>query len=149
MSNYWRYGVREISGQIYDKILSLSKIKDYVLSLPDVNGDFESHSMIEGKKKVRFSAYYERLPINRAKAIQAHGLSCEACRFNFENTYGDHGKDYIHVHHNKPISESGPIRPNPATDMSVLCPNCHAMVHRKKNHTLSVEELKAIIAEHH
>ena len=33
---------------------------------------------------------------------------------------------------------------NPKTDMTVLCPNCHSMIHRKKSKTLTIEELKAI-----
>jgi predicted HNH restriction endonuclease len=65
-----------------------------------------------------------------------------ACGFNFEAQYGELGKGFIHVHHNKPISEMGPTRINPYSDLSVLCPNCHAMIHRKKDRTLSVEELK-------
>jgi dCTP diphosphatase len=36
-------------------------------------------------------------------------------------------------------------RINPKTDMSVLCPNCHAMIHRNKSHTLTIRELKEII----
>jgi 5-methylcytosine-specific restriction enzyme A len=71
-----------------------------------------------------------------------HGLSCVVCRFNFEAVYGVWGKGFIHVHHNKPISESGPTSINPQTDLSVVCPNCHAMIHRDKNHTLSVQELR-------
>lgn len=70
-----------------------------------------------------------------------------ACGFNFEKTYGKLGGGYIHVHHNKPISESGPTFINPRTDMSVLCPNCHAMVHRNKKCTLSLAELIAILKE--
>ena len=34
---------------------------------------------------------------------------------------------------------------NPATDLSVLCANCHSMIHRSKTSTLSIEELEAII----
>jgi putative restriction endonuclease len=68
-----------------------------------------------------------------------------ACGFNFEGMYGDPWKGFIHVHHKKPMSESGPTRINPQTDMSVLCPNCHAMVHRKKDQTLSLEALRDLL----
>jgi len=68
-----------------------------------------------------------------------------ACGLNFEEKYGNLGKGFIHVHHNKPLSELGPTRINPQTDMSVLCPNCHAMIHRKKDQTLSLEELWGLI----
>lgn len=67
------------------------------------------------------------------------------CGFNFEKIYGELGKGFIHVHHNKPVSETGATHIDPATDMSVLCPNCHSMVHRKKDYTLSLEELKTAL----
>ena len=145
--NYWRFGVREISSATYDKILSQANIKGYTISLPNENNELESFNKPEGGKKERYSSYYERNPFYRNKAIDFHGLNCMVCDFNFEVIYGDHGKGFIHVHHNKPLSESGPTRINPKTDMSVLCTNCHAMIHRNKNITLSVENLKKIISK--
>lgn len=141
-SNYWRFGVREISQKTYEKIQAHAKSKGYTRSLPSEHNEFESYDFVEGQKKVRFSAYYERNPFYRTKAIQIHGLSCRACGFNFEMIYGERGKGFIHVHHNKTISESGPTRINPQTDLSVLCANCHAMIHRDKNLTLSVQSLR-------
>lgn len=106
----------------------------------------EFESGVEGNKKQRYTTYYERLPENRRQAIKIHGVTCKACNFNFEKTHGTHGKDFIHVHHIKPISQfEKPRKINPETDLTVLCPNCHSMVHRYKNKTLSVEELKKVI----
>jgi predicted HNH restriction endonuclease len=68
-----------------------------------------------------------------------------ACRFNFEAEYGQHGKGFIHVHHIKPLNETGETLVDPKTDLIPLCPNCHAMVHKNKNHTLSLNELKALL----
>ena len=144
-SNYWRDGVRQISRKIYEKFLAPVQIREYTLSLPNENNELESYGLIEGKKKVRFSSYYERNPFYRNKAIEIHKLSCFVCGFNFEKSFGELGKGYIHIHHNKPISETGPTRINPQTDLAPLCPNCHAMIHRNKNRTLSIEELRAII----
>ena len=40
-----------------------------------------------------------------------HGDSCKVCGFNFGAVYGEYGKGYIHIHHNKPISTSDvPVR---------------------------------------
>ena len=146
-SNYWRFGVRAISKSVYDRILSQANVKGYRATLPNRDQEFESFQPTEGKKKARYSSYYERNPFYRNKAIEIHGLSCIACGFNFEEKFGALGKGFIHVHHNKPISESGPTKINPRTDMSVLCPNCHSMVHRKKDNTLTVEELRKIVRE--
>ena len=60
--------------------------------------------------------------------------------------YGQRGKDYIEVHHVIPLSEfKTEIWVNPATDMAVVCANCHRMIHREKNNILTLEELKKII----
>ena len=145
-NNYWRFGVREISKAIFEKIISYTTIGSYRRILPNENQELESYDLVEGKKRIRFSSYFERNPFYRNKAIVIHGLSCMVCKFNFERAYGKFGKGFIHVHHNKPLSESGPTRINPVTDFSVLCPNCHAMIHRNKYHTLSIEQLIEIIS---
>lgn len=145
LSNYWRYGVREIVQTTYDRILGHAKLIGYKLSLPNPNGELESYQLIEGNKRVRFSTYYERNPFYRTRAIEIHQFKCMACEFDFEAQYGELGKGYIQVHHNKPISETGPTSINPETDLSVLCANCHAMVHRRKNETLSVDLLREIV----
>jgi predicted HNH restriction endonuclease len=104
-------------------------------------------SRIEGARKMIFSPRYERNPKNREDAIKLHGVTCMACGFNFREQYGDHGTDYIHVHHNQPLhSLDGPMEPDPQTDLEVVCPNCHAMIHRDKSHTLSLDELKKMIS---
>jgi predicted HNH restriction endonuclease len=147
-SNYWRFGVREISKDTYAGILARAAKKGYEPSLPSLHQELESVQPIEGGKKARYSTYYERNPFYRSRAIEIHGVTCMACSFNFEGKYGDLGKGFVHVHHNKPISESGPTRINPQTDLSVLCPNCHAMIHRKKDRTLSMKELQELIRTH-
>lgn len=109
-------------------------------------GEFESYP--EGKREQKFVTVYERDPKNRAAALKIHGFTCKACDLNFEEFYGPHGKDFIHVHHIKPISEfAKPTAVDPAVDLTVLCPNCHAMVHKNKKKTLTVDELRLIIRE--
>ena len=64
--NYWRFAVREIQKEIYQRIIDLSgqAVVSKKRKLPSLSGLFES-TRKEGKKKVRFSTYYERNPINR------------------------------------------------------------------------------------
>jgi len=102
-SNYWRFGVREIAKGTYDRILAKAKIKGYEPSLPSPHHELESFQPVEGGKKARFSTYYERNPFYRSRAIEIHGVTCMACGFNFLDKYGDLGKGFIHVHHNKPV----------------------------------------------
>lgn len=103
---------------------------------------------IEGNKTVTFTTRYERDFKNREDAIKIHGVTCMACKFNFQEYYGEHGRDYIHVHHNKPLHAlDQPMKIDSEIDLEVLCPNCHAMVHREKLRTLSLEELRQMISK--
>jgi 5-methylcytosine-specific restriction protein A len=75
---------------------------------------------------------YERDRAARAECIAHHGTTCIVCGFNFEQRYGELGRNFIHVHHVREISTLGPgYRVDPKTDLVPLCPNCHAMAHRK------------------
>ncbi len=61
---------------------------------------------------------------------------------------GEVGRDFIHVHHISFISsmKGREHKVNPKTDLIPVCPNCHAILHRKINGKyLSPSELKNII----
>lgn len=87
---------------------------------------------------------YERNPVARRKCIQKYGCICNICHFDFEKQYGAVGKDFIHVHHIKPISTNRgkSYQVDYECDLIPVCPNCHAMLHRGN---LSVEELRHLI----
>jgi 5-methylcytosine-specific restriction protein A len=74
---------------------------------------------------------YERNPHARKACIDHYGLSCVACGFNFEATYGDIGRGFIHVHHLTPVSAGERSTVDPVKDLRPVCPNCHAMAHRE------------------
>lgn len=96
---------------------------------------------VEGaKKQVRVNAY-ERDPKARKACLKHHGYNCVVCGFNFQSRYGEIGKEFIHVHHLKPLSlTDGEYVLDAVTDLRPVCPNCHAMLHRGEN-LLSIEEL--------
>lgn len=98
----------------------------------------------EGKKISYHGNRYERNAKNRLRAIEIHGVDCKGCGFNFEEVYGEIGKDFIEVHHLHPLSnlEGEEIEVNPQTDLIPLCANCHRIVHRKKDGILTIEELR-------
>ncbi|NDG72344.1 MAG: HNH endonuclease [Proteobacteria bacterium] len=84
---------------------------------------------------------YERDPRARKACIAYHGTSCMICGFSFARNFGDIGKGFIHVHHLRPLADIGEeYEVNPVTDLIPLCPNCHAMIHRK-NPPYSPQEL--------
>lgn len=100
---------------------------------------------VEGaKKQVRVNAY-ERDPKARKACLRQHGYNCAVCNFNFQARYGEIGKDFIHVHHLKPLAlTDGQYELNPIADLRPVCPNCHTMLHRGES-VLSIEELRAHI----
>jgi 5-methylcytosine-specific restriction protein A len=101
---------------------------------------------VEGAAVTYYGRRYERDPINRKRAIEFHGLSCKVCGFNFEEVYGERGKDFIEVHHIKPLSTlEKEIVVDPEQDLVPVCANCHRMIHRRKDNILTVDELKALI----
>lgn len=99
----------------------------------------------EGAIKTLTVNAYERDAKARQDAIAHHGLECTVCRFNFETVYGDHGRGFIHVHHQVPLSTINKrYRVDPVKDLVPVCPNCHAMLHRSSE-TLTIAQLRAIM----
>jgi 5-methylcytosine-specific restriction protein A len=70
-------------------------------------------------------------------------LACEACRFEFGRTYGDHGTGYIECHHIVPLAAVGQTRTR-LSDLALVCANCHRMLH-KGTPSPSIEQLAAMI----
>jgi 5-methylcytosine-specific restriction enzyme A len=88
---------------------------------------------------------YERNREARGICIRHYGLDCMVCGFNFQQTYGEVGATFIHVHHLKPLSEIGrEYTLDPIQDLQPVCPNCHAMLHRKTP-PYSIEELRELL----
>ncbi len=102
----------------------------------------------EGIKKQITVNKYERSSLARAKCVEFHGHNCQICGFDFEKIYGVLGKEFIHVHHIKPIHTIGSkYKIDYVKDLIPVCPNCHAMLHRKHNgKESSIDELKALLA---
>lgn len=69
------------------------------------------------------------------EAIKAHGYTCQGCGFDFEERYGEIGKEFIEAHHLVPNSlfkgQGTPL--DSKLDFAVLCSNCHQMIHRTDN----------------
>ena len=103
--------------------------------------------VMEGGKKTVKLNHYERNPKNRKRCIEKYGYKCAVCGFDFYSTYGEIGKNFIHIHHLKPLSDLGGEKEVAVDDLRPVCPNCHAMLHRKKNGVYSISELKRKIRQ--
>ena len=117
----------------------------------EVDGlDYTYESSTEGTKKSKYTSYYERDPKLRKRALQFHGVTCYSCGFNFEQFYGEYAKDYIHIHHTKPLFENeDKVSVDPIKDLVPVCANCHSVIHRRKATTKSVEEIQDMIKQQH
>ena len=113
----------------------------------DSSGSDTKNTKTEGGIKVKISKTIERSSKLRQQALDIHGYKCQVCNFDFELQYGSWGKEFAEVHHIIPLSElkGKEQNTNPKTDLSVLCSNCHRMIHRKKSITLTINELKVKI----
>ncbi|MCU5742468.1 HNH endonuclease [Bacillus cereus] len=108
----------------------------------------------EGKQILRTHLSYERnnqvIPLAKEHFKQQHGgkLFCEICGFDFYETYGELGKDYIEGHHKIPVSQLKEGEKTRLEDIIMVCSNCHRMLHRRKP-WLSMEELKLLLNKAH
>ena len=102
------------------------------------------------KEGTRYVAHLKR-ERNRRLAEEAkriHGHVCSVCDFDFERFYGASGAGYIEAHHVVPfhtIPAGAEVALSPREDFSVVCANCHRMLHRDPYPT--VAELRAIVAK--
>ena len=137
--------VREIKdGDLLDFLLHPHQlINDDVY---DVDYPEDDEKLYEGAlMKVNVNKY-ERNQKARKECVAKKGYQCMVCGRDFETTYGEIGKNFIHVHHLTPISTIGQeYELNVDTDLAPVCPNCHYMLHRK-NPPYTIEELKDILA---
>lgn len=99
----------------------------------------------EGAAKQVTVNKYERSPEARRACISHFGHACSVCDFDFGEQFGEFGQGFIHVHHLMPLHEIGEqYEVDPINDLRPVCPNCHAMLHRRKP-PLTVEELSQIV----
>ena len=110
----------------------------------------DKSSGAEGKLLYRRHKTRERNPEivkdKKKEFINIHGkLFCEVCEFDFEKEYGKRGSGFIECHHNIPLHEQDNIRITELSDLTLLCSNCHRMIHREQKNWLTIEELRKIL----
>jgi hypothetical protein len=128
---------------------TITSIKDINIEQTDTAEDIvdfdeltqTSMSGMEGRQSITLRTRYERNPKLREACIREFGVSCVVCECNFEERYGDIGKDFIHVHHREYLTKGGE-RETKHTKLCPVCPNCHAMIHKSN---LTPEQLKEML----
>lgn len=104
-----------------------------------------SNEYFEGEKKTVLINTYERNPAARKVCIVKYGAICFICGFDFGKVYGDECEGLIHVHHLRMVSKNdGEYILNPIDDLRPVCPNCHMVLHSKKE-GYTIEEVKNML----
>lgn len=150
---YEKGGKRQVGDRaLYEEYLNLYNERTRSRKLENIAEELDEIETLpaeysEGIRKTVWVNVYERNPNARLNAIKYHGVRCAVCNMSFEEVYGEIGKDFIHIHHIVPVSQIGKeYVVNYEKDLIPVCPNCHAMLHRKINGTvLTIKELKNII----
>ena len=127
---------------VADAVYDMLNIAIIIISMAQAKSS--TNNFIEGAASYEIEKRIERSSAARKQALALHGTSCMVCDINFNDTYGELGENFIHIHHLKPISVAGFGKINAATDLVPVCPNCHAMIHRKSP-PLTIETMKKII----
>ena len=138
---WWLSQVRASINHDWDTILRIQLANDEIsLIYPDEVSDDED--FVEGAVKQVIVNQYERSNKGRTRCLQHHGYNCTVCNLNFNDKYGEIGRNFIHVHHLIPLSNiTEEYALNPVEDLRPVCPNCHAMIHRRKP-PFSIDELR-------
>lgn len=136
----------ELEFDLYDNSVHPALKNNFDLPFEEAPSD-----AIEGLEKYVHHKTRERDPaIVKAKKDgfqKEHGqLFCEACGFNFKQKYGPRGDGFIECHHNVPLHSKQGETKTKISDLTLLCSNCHRMVHRKKD-WLTLPQLINILGE--
>jgi len=127
------------------------------------NKVYDKVGVLEGTVVERLVKERERDPkvkeMKEADFIKKHSkLYCENCKVILEMKYvwlkdceckqcinkEPHGARGYEVHHELPLFVISKPRRTLLKDVLLLCPNCHSMVHRSKQHYLTKKQLKQI-----
>jgi|GEM_PF-2626472 len=98
-------------------------------------------SATEGRRLLRLHKSIERKGklVKQRKALvlaETADLMCEVCFFSFHDAYGDHGIGFAECHHIEPLAEITGETLTSLDDLSIVCANCHRMLHRRPFPTL-------------
>lgn len=150
------------SGNVYrvksERLLGLGGVSGYVETLLKYKNEHASSLSLnlnesavddeysEGSRAYRETSFFKRNKKLSLDAKKTYGYSCQACGFNFEEKYGELGREFIECHHKNPLSEKVHDIPTTIEEVCVVCSNCHKMLHRTKP-AINLSELKILLSK--
>ena len=126
-----------------------NRIRKFWVLDGDIASEFtDATPFFEGSVRVREHKQRERnrKVVEQAKRLfkQKNGrLYCQICGLDFEQVYGEIGKGFIEAHHNVPLAAEDKEREIRVCDFTLVCSNCHSMLHRVfGGESPTIEDLK-------
>jgi hypothetical protein len=133
--------IYEIAAELYGKAQQQRPIAE--IRLPEEIPDGATYS--EGCVQRILINRYERDPHAREACIARFGTVCYVCCLDLVSRYGQVVAGFIHVHHLKTLASVGvSYQVDPERDLRPVCPNCHAVIHRREP-PYSIEEVQEFI----
>ena len=87
---------------------------------------------VDGAHRRVITNDYERDPHARRACIAHFGWRCRICGTDLGERYGPVAARFVHVHHITALAHGrGPTEIDPTRDLIPVCPNCHAIIHRR------------------
>ena len=137
----WVWLTQDFHLFVQRKVLAIAngKISDF-----EILNEYEEK--LEGSQSLVTHKRYERnqslIRTIKQKAFKKNKmLNCEICGFSFLDTYGEIGAGFIEAHHINPLNEREGEKVTKSKDITLVCSNCHRMLH-KKTPVYSIQELK-------
>lgn len=110
----------------------------------ELSGEFNEGKLVERTHLAR-ERNTQVITLAKSNFKTKHGkLFCQVCGFDFEEIYGELGKNFIEGHHTIAVSEMKQDHKTKVEDIAILCSNCHRMVHKRRP-WLGMDDLKKII----
>jgi len=122
------------------------EVKQYFSEIIIEEGQLDNRTTTQRNRSNKL----REIAITEFKKANNGQLFCVVCGFNFFETYGELGKDFIEIHHNEPMhlmdieGEKTTVE-EALKKVATVCPNCHRMIHRQKGKMLSIEEIKVLL----
>jgi hypothetical protein len=114
----------------------------------------ENLIITEGIKRNSNVSLYKRSRLLRDFALKHYlkknHIRCSACTFDFYDFYGFIGKDYIEIHHLKPVfqyddEDKNVFLERALNNLAPVCSNCHRIIHRNRQQPLSLEIISSYV----
>jgi 5-methylcytosine-specific restriction protein A len=148
---------RAVWAEFHDKPSELAALAESIRSAGELlteaanADDWTDDGVMEGGLRMRAHLYRERVPSLRrmliAQARKQGELFCEACGFKSMQRQRELVESQFECHHVIPLAEAG-VRKTKVADLSLLCANCHRLVHaamRSEQRGVSLADLRALV----